>query len=76
MVIKELWLGRITVGGDAAIGRGVLHGSNCELKFKGWDITLKEVDKAIEVSGMKNHVQTTPEECMDFLESCVGKIGG
>lgn len=31
LLLKDLWLGNLTIGGGKAIGRGVLQGRNCQL---------------------------------------------
>lgn len=41
-LLKDLWLGRLTVGGEQSIGRGVLHGLRAVIDYQGETYTLAE----------------------------------
>lgn len=40
LLLRELWLGRLPLGGGKGIGRGVLKGTKAELNYKGKKYTL------------------------------------
>jgi CRISPR/Cas system CSM-associated protein Csm3 (group 7 of RAMP superfamily) len=40
LVLKDLWLGNLPVGGGKSVGRGVLLGSSCTLSYAGENIKL------------------------------------
>lgn len=42
LVLKDLWTGDLPIGGEKAIGRGVLEGKEAKVSFNGKDITIKE----------------------------------
>lgn len=76
LVMRDLWMGNVPIGGGAAIGRGVLQGQRCHLQFKQWDIVLQGDGKqALSIQGMQQGQEATPQQCMDFLEQCVAEIG-
>lgn len=76
LVMRDLWMGNVPIGGGAAIGRGVLQGQRCHLQFKQWDIVLEGDGKqALSIQGMQQGQEATPQQCMDFLEQCVAEIG-
>ena len=76
LVMRDLWMGNVPIGGGAAIGRGVLQGQRCHLQFKQWDIVLEGDGKqALSIQGMQQGQEATPQQCMDFLEQCVAVIG-
>lgn len=76
LVMRDLWMGNVPIGGGAAIGRGVLQGQRCHLQFKQWDIVLQGDGKqALSIQGMQQGQEVTPQQCMDFLEQCVAEIG-
>lgn len=76
LVMRDLWMGNVPIGGGAAIGRGVLQGQRCHLRFKQWDIVLEgDGEHALSIQGMQKGQEATPQQCMDFLEQCVAEIG-
>ena len=51
LVLKDLWLGDLPVGGEQSIGRGVLHGQRIELTSEGTAYTIQHnADGTIQVS--------------------------
>lgn len=44
LVLKDLWTGDLPVGGDKAIGRGVLEGKEARIIFNGKEITIKDLE--------------------------------
>lgn len=42
LVLKDLWTGDLPVGGEKAIGRGVLEGKEAKVSFNGKEITIKD----------------------------------
>ena len=48
LILRDLWLGRVAVGGDKGIGRGTLQGISAEINFNGKTYKLDENGKVIE----------------------------
>ena len=40
MVLKDLWLGRLAIGGGKGIGRGVLIGRKCRILYNGEEYVI------------------------------------
>lgn len=62
-LLRDLWLGKVAVGGEKAVGRGTLSGCDAEIKFKGETYSFGEGGKII--SGNKGE-----------LEKFVSAVGG
>ena len=45
LLLKDLWLGRIAIGGEKSIGRGLLTGLRADIHYRGrtWTLTRGEV---------------------------------
>jgi len=54
-ILRDLWLGKIALGGEKSVGRGTLTGLNAEIKFKDKIYQLGEGGKII--SGDKNELE-------------------
>lgn len=46
-ILRDLWLGKVAVGGEKSVGRGTLTGLKAEIKFKGENYLLGEGGKII-----------------------------
>ena len=54
LVLKDLWLGDLPVGGEQSIGRGVLRGQQIELTVQGTKHTIKQnADGSLHISDPK-----------------------
>lgn len=42
LLLKDLWLGNLSVGGGKSIGRGTLQGKKCRLSFAGGEFVIAE----------------------------------
>ena len=62
-LLRDLWLGKVAVGGEKAVGRGTLSGCDAEIKFKGETYSFGEGGKII--SGNKGE-----------LEKFISAVGG
>lgn len=62
-LLRDLWLGKVAVGGEKAVGRGTLTGCDAEIKFKGETYSFGEGGKFI--SGNKGE-----------LEKFISAVGG
>ena len=47
-LLRDLWLGRIAIGGEKAVGRGTLSGRSARIKFKG---KTYELDRGGKIKG-------------------------
>ena len=54
-ILRDLYLGKVAVGGEKSVGRGTLTGLKAEIKFKGKNYLLGEGGKII--SGDKNELE-------------------
>ena len=54
-ILRDLWLGKVAVGGEKAVGRGTLTGCGAEIKFRGKTYLFGEGGKII--SGDKNELE-------------------
>lgn len=64
LLMKDLWLGNLSIGGNKAIGRGVLKGKKCTIQYDGESFLIQD-DGEFNVSGD-----------MDKLELYVQKLSG
>ncbi len=50
LLLKDLWTGDLTLGGERSVGRGRLHGERAELTYQGnkWTITANDAELTIE----------------------------
>lgn len=64
LLMKDLWLGNLTIGGNKAIGRGVLKGKKCVIKYADDNFFIQD-DNKFSVS-----------DNVDKLESYVQKLSG
>ena len=53
-ILRDLWLGKVAIGGEKSVGRGTLTGLKAEIKFQGKNYLLGEGGKIIE--GDKNEL--------------------
>lgn len=53
LLLKDLWLGDLPLGGESSVGRGLLAGWQANLRFEQQSWTFKESGHAIHVSGDK-----------------------
>lgn len=35
LILKDMWLGNLAIGGGKSIGRGVFSGNNCLINYRG-----------------------------------------
>lgn len=56
LLLKELWLGNLPVGGGKSIGRGVLKGRSCRIYYAGSEYKISGGKKLI-VSGSKEQLE-------------------
>ena len=64
LILRELWLGNLAVGGGKSIGRGVLKGKKCTIHYKNKSFIIDQADKF------------TVEGDKAVLESYVKKLAG
>ncbi len=62
LVLKDFWLGKLSLGGGKSIGRGTLTGKACIINYKGKKISLNA----------KGYVEDA--EARNFLEDCVQEL--
>ena len=62
LLLKDLWLGNLAIGGNKAIGRGVLRGRRCTIDYKGNSFVIEDNGKF------------TVKGDMNVLESYVQKL--
>lgn len=70
LIIKALWLGNLTVGSGGSIGRGVLVGKKCCIRYKGRTIFIK----AGAVPFVTGNAENNDNE--GFLEAFVRELAG
>lgn len=54
-ILRDLWLGKVAVGGEKSVGRGTLTGCKAEINFKGKNYLFGDGGKII--SGDKNELE-------------------
>lgn len=64
LLMKDLWLGNLSIGGNKAIGRGILKGKKCVIKYKDESFLIEDED----TFNVSNNV--------DKLEFYVQKLSG
>lgn len=64
LVMKDLWLGDLAIGGNKAIGKGVLKGKKCTIQYAGESFLIQD-DGGFHVS-----------DNIDKLEAYVQKLSG
>ena len=64
LLMKDLWLGNLSIGGNKAIGRGVLKGIHCQINYLDDVFVIDDTD-GFKISGD-----------VDKLESYVRQLGG
>ena len=64
LVMKDLWLGDLAIGGNKAIGKGVLKGKKCTIQYAGESFLIQD-DGDFHVS-----------DNIDKLEAYVQKLSG
>lgn len=64
LLLKDLWLGNLAIGGGKSIGRGTLQGKKCTIAYQGNNFTIQQ-ENNFSVQGNK-----------DILESYVQKLVG
>lgn len=64
LVVKDLWLGDLAIGGNKAIGKGVLKGKKCTIQYAGESFLIQD-DGGFHVS-----------DNIDKLEAYVQKLSG
>lgn len=64
LLMKDLWLGNLSIGGNKAIGRGVLKGQKCTIRYAGESFFIEE-----------NEAFCTSEN-IERLENYVQKLSG
>ncbi len=64
LLLKDLWLGNLNIGGNKAIGRGVLQGKNCKINYDGNVFVIKDDGKfSVQASNDK------PETLQEYVEA-------
>ena len=66
LVLKDLWLGKLSFGGGKSIGRGVLTGKACTVKYAGEDIKFTSsgyVEDAYARELLEGYVQELVVKC-------------
>lgn len=61
LILRDLWLGTLPVGGNKGIGRGVLQGRHCILTYEGKSYELSERD-SFTVNGDKAYLESLVAE--------------
>lgn len=57
LLLKDLWLGNLAIGGNKAIGRGVLCGRKCTIDYKGSHFMIEDNGK-FTITGDKNILES------------------
>jgi CRISPR/Cas system CSM-associated protein Csm3 (group 7 of RAMP superfamily) len=67
LLLKDLWLGDLTLGGESSVGRGHLCGKYAKMTYEGqtWEISSSK-DGALEISG------STPKDLQVYTDEFVG----
>jgi len=71
LVLKDLWNEDLPIGGDKAIGRGLLNGIEAEINSKDENIKIFQEGEKIKIDGDKGKLDSYLEELINKLE-----IGG
>ena len=69
LLLRELWLGYISLGGGKAIGRGVLQGVCADIHYKGDVYTIQDENIKFTVKGDKYKLET-------YVKALAGEING
>ncbi|MBR3745558.1 MAG: CRISPR-associated protein [Selenomonadaceae bacterium] len=63
-LLRDLWFGRVAIGGEKSIGRGTLKGLSAEIKFRGETYTLDANGKIL--NGDKNNLENFAAALKNF----------
>lgn len=68
LLLKDLWLGDLAIGGEKNIGRGVLLGKSAKISFNGNDYNIKDIDENnLLIEGGKEELEKLVRS---FVEKC------
>ncbi len=65
LVLKDLWVGDLPIGGEKNVGRGVFSGHKADIKYNGKNYSLEQKDGILKIEGkeeMENWVEQLLEE--------------
>jgi len=64
LVLKDLWTSDLPIGGEKAIGRGILKGKRARIKFNGKEVQIKEINGKLDIN----------DESRKLLEDLISKF--
>lgn len=68
LVLKDIWLGNLPIGGNKGIGRGVLQGHKATIDYKGEQFSIEDMD-TFTVAGNKETLES-------YVQALVGECNG
>ena len=75
VLLRDLWMGKLTFGGEASIGRGRLHGVRAEVLYNGNTYTFEneyDADGAVQKYAVEaNGNIGAINECIQYLQLVV-----
>lgn len=75
LVLREMWLGNVALGGGKAIGRGVLEGFVAQINYKGDDIYLGDIgEKGFDVICKNDENKDAKKILETYVKKCVEKV--
>jgi len=68
LILKDLWTGNLAIGGEKAIGRGVLEGKSAIIKWNNESILIKKEGDKLEISPAdgKNKLEYFVKELVNY----------
>lgn len=57
LLLKDLWTGRLAIGGEKGIGRGRLIGNSAQITYQGQEYLLQNLNGKISVSNNATHLE-------------------
>lgn len=78
LILKDLWLGNLAIGGGKSIGRGTFKGNNCLIKYQGNTFRIERVNDDDDKNRNKIKIEKDgcEEDVQDILERYVKVLCG
>lgn len=78
LILKDLWLGNLAIGGGKSIGRGTFKGNNCLIKYQGNTFRIERVNDDDDKNRNKIKIEKDgcEEDVQDILEQYVKVLCG
>ncbi len=76
LILKDLWLGYLAIGGGKSIGRGVFGGQSCLISYRGNTFRIERLNDDTNQIKINKQNLNDENECTDILEKYVEVLSG